>query len=177
MSQSGDGADTNFSIVQDVATVPPIVNVGAFGIPYNPLSGSRPPSIHDAASSDESNSSDDEGEMSEARRRRKEKMKEKIEKKARKLMKQRIKEEKEKHPFFGMYQVPHNYEQQQYSSSQFQSIHLGRAPYFDGTDYPKWAFYMKMQLYELHPLVWEVVCVGVTPPINGVPTAKQAQDY
>ena len=45
--------------------------------------------------------------MSEARRRRKEKMKEKIEKKARKLMKQRIKEEKEKHPFFGMHQVPH----------------------------------------------------------------------
>ena len=57
--------------------------------------------------------------MSEARRRRKEKMKEKIEKKARKLMKQRIKEEKEKHPFFGMHQVPHNYEQQAYSSSQF----------------------------------------------------------
>jgi len=73
--------------------------------------------------------------MSEARRRRKEKMKEKIEKKARKLMKQRIKEEKEKHPFFGMHQVPHNYEQQAYSSPQFQSIHLGRAPYFDGTNY------------------------------------------
>ena len=116
MSQSGDGADTNFSTVQDVATVPPIVNVGAFGIPYNPFSGSRPPSIHDAASSDESSSSEDEGEMSEARRRRKEKMKEKIEKKARKLMKQRIKEEKEKRPFFGMHQIPHNYEQQAYSS-------------------------------------------------------------
>ena len=85
-------------------------------------------------------------------------MKEKIEKKAMKLMKQRIKEEKEKHPFFGMHQVPHNYEPQAYSSSQFQSIHLGHAPYFDGTDYPKWAFDM-------------------TPPINGVPTAEQAQDY
>jgi hypothetical protein len=71
MSQSGDSADTNFSTVQDVATVPPIVNIGAFGIPYNPFSGSRPPSIHDAASSDESSSSDDEGEMSEARRRKK----------------------------------------------------------------------------------------------------------
>ena len=76
-----------------------------------------------------------------------------------------------------MHQVPLNYEQPHYSSSQFQSIHLGRAPYFDGTDYPKWAFYMKMQLYEVYPLVWEVVCVGVTPPVNGVPTAKQAQDY
>jgi len=111
MSQSGDGADTNISAMQDVATVPPVVNVGATEIPYNPLSGSQPPSIHDAASSDESSSSEDEGEMSEARRRRKEKMKEKIEKKARKLMKQRIKEEKEKHPFFGMHQVSYNYEQ------------------------------------------------------------------
>jgi len=111
MSQSGDGADANIFAAQDVATVLPVVNVGSTGIPFNPFSGSRPPSIHDAASSDESNSSEDEGEMSEARRMRKEKMKEKIEKKARKLMKQRIKEEKEKHPFFGMHQVPHNYEQ------------------------------------------------------------------
>ena len=47
--------------------------------------------------------------MSEARRR-KEKMNAKIEKKARKLMKKRIMEEKEKHPFFGMHQVPHNYD-------------------------------------------------------------------
>ena len=76
-----------------------------------------------------------------------------------------------------MHQVPHNYEQQPYSSSQFQSIHLGRAPYFNGMDYPKWAFDMKMHLYRLHPSVREVVCVGVTPPVNGVPTAEQAQDY
>ena len=130
------------------------------------------------ASSDDSSSSEDEGEMSEARRRRKEKMKEKIEKKARKLMKKRIKEEKEKHPFYGMHQVPHNYEQQGYSSSQFQSIHLGHAPYFDGTDYPKWAFDMKMHLYGLHPLVWEIVCVGVTPPAKDMPpTAEQAQEF
>ena len=178
MSQSADGADTVEIAAQEVETIPPVVNAGAAGSSYNPFSGSRPLSIQNAESSDDSSSSDeDEGEMSEAWRRRKEKMNAKIEKKARKLMKKRIKEEKEKHPFFGMHQIPHNYEQTQYSSSQFQSIHLGRAPYFDGTDYPKWAFYMKMQLYELHPLVWEVVCVGVIPPINGVPTAKQAQDY
>ena len=36
---------------------------------------------------------------------------------------------------------------------------------------------MKMHLYGLHPSVWEVVCVAVTPPVNGVPTAEQAQDY
>ena len=91
MSQSGDGAEANINAAQDVATVPPIVNAGAAGSSYIPFSGSRPPSIHDAASSDEPSSSEDEGEMSEARRRRKEKIKEKIEKKARKLMKQRIK--------------------------------------------------------------------------------------
>ena len=133
MSQSGDGTDATIVAAQDVATVPPVVNTRAIESSFNPFFGSS--SIHDAASSDDSSSSDeDEGEMSKARRSRKEKMKAKIEKKARNLMKQRIKEEKEKHPFFGMHQVPHNYKQQQYSSSQFQSIHLGRAPYFDGTD-------------------------------------------
>ena len=177
MSQSRDGANATEVVVQEVATIPPVINARAAGSSYNPFSESRPPSIHDAASSDESSSNEDEGEMSKARRRRKEEMKEKIEKKARKLMKQRIKKEKEKHPFFGMHQVPHNYEQQMYSSSQFQSIHLGRAPYFDGTDYPKWAFDMKMHLYGLHPSIWEVVCVGVIPSVNGVPTAEQAQEY
>ena len=67
MSQSGVGADVGISAAQDVATVPPVVNVGSTGVPYNPPSGSRPPSIHDAASSDESSSSEDEEEMSEAR--------------------------------------------------------------------------------------------------------------
>ncbi|PUZ66511.1 hypothetical protein GQ55_3G316900 [Panicum hallii var. hallii] len=36
---------------------------------------------------------------------------------------------------------------------------------------------MKMHLYGLHPSIWEVVVVVVTPPTNGVPTAEQAQDY
>ena len=26
-------------------------------------------------------------------------------------------------------------------------------------------------------MVWEVLCVGVIPPINGVPTAEKAQEY
>jgi hypothetical protein len=50
-------------------------------------------------------------------------MKVKIEKKAKKLMKKRMNEEREKHPFFGLYQVPHNYASSQYPS-QFQSVHL-----------------------------------------------------
>jgi hypothetical protein len=48
---------------------------------------------------------------------------------------------------------------------------------FDGTYYPKWSYDMKMHLYELHPSIWEVMVVGVTPPTNGVPTAEQAQYY
>ena len=36
---------------------------------------------------------------------------------------------------------------------------------------------MKMHLYGFHPSIWEVVCVGVIPSVNGVPTAEQAQDY
>jgi hypothetical protein len=65
------------------------------------------------------------GETSEARRRRKEKMNAKIEKKTEKLMMKRIKEESEKHPFFGLHQVPHNYPSYQYPTSQFQLVHLG----------------------------------------------------
>jgi hypothetical protein len=34
-----------------------------------------------------------------------------------------------------------------------------------------------MHLFGLHPSIWEVVVVGVTPPTNCVPTAEQAQDY
>ena len=37
--------------------------------------------------------------------------------------------------------------------------------------------FLGCHIYVLHPLVWEVVCVGVTPPVNGVPTAEQAQEY
>jgi hypothetical protein len=54
---------------------------------------------------------------------------------------------------------------------------LGKPPFFDGTDYSKWSYDMKMYLYGLHLSIWGVVVVGVTPPKNGVPTAEQAQYY
>ena len=151
---------------QDVASIAPVVNVAALGSSYNPFFGSRPPSIHDAASSDESSLSDeDEGEMSEARRRRKEKKKAKIEKKARKLMKKRIKDEKKK----------------KHSSACVKSLQLRATTIFLfsisiyplGTCSILWwdgLFQVKMHLYGLHPSIWEVVCVGVIPSVNGVPT-------
>jgi hypothetical protein len=36
---------------------------------------------------------------------------------------------------------------------------------------------MKLYLYGLHPSIWKVMVVGVTPPTNGVPTAEQDQHY
>jgi hypothetical protein len=48
---------------------------------------------------------------------------------------------------------------------------------FDGMDYPKWSSNMKMHLHGLHPSIWEVVVVGVTPQRNGVPMAEQTLDY
>uniref|UniRef100_K3Y1N6 DUF4219 domain-containing protein n=1 Tax=Setaria italica TaxID=4555 RepID=K3Y1N6_SETIT len=106
-------------------------------------------------------------------------MKAKVKKKTTKLIKKKIKEESEKHLFFGYHKVPPNYPptSSQYSSSQFQYVHLGNPPYFDGTDYPKWGYDMKMHFYGLHPSIWEVVVVSVTSPKNGIPTAEQAQDY
>jgi hypothetical protein len=169
MSLVGDDANATATVVTQVNAGTGLDGAG------NPFEqASRPPSIHDA---DSSSSDESEGETLEARRRRKEKMKVKIGKKSKKLMMKRIKEESEKHPFFRLNQVLHNYASSQYPTSQFQSVHLGKPPFFDGIDYPKWSYDMKMQLYGLHPSIWEVVIVGVTPPMNGVPMAEQTEDY
>jgi hypothetical protein len=115
MSQIGDGT----ADVSKAAAAQATAGLGLGGSTMNPFSQtSRPPSIHGSISSEDSSSSDEgEGEDLEARRRRKEKMKAKIEKKAKKLMKKRIKKESEKHPFFGLHQVPRNYAFIQYPSS------------------------------------------------------------
>jgi hypothetical protein len=163
--------------VQDVAATLPVTNASVAGSFSNPFASNYPPSIHGAVSSDDSSSSDeDEGKISEAKRRRKDKMNTKIDKRAWKLTKKRIKKECEKHPFFGIHQVPPKRPITVFFFSI--SIHsLGTTPYFDGTDYPKRSYDMKMHLYGLDPSIWEVVCVGVTPPKHGVPTTKQEQDY
>uniref|UniRef100_K3Y2I0 DUF4219 domain-containing protein n=1 Tax=Setaria italica TaxID=4555 RepID=K3Y2I0_SETIT len=180
MSHSGDGLPIVEEATATTVVVGATTSLGGVTIdPFSQFSRSRPPSVHVASSSNDSSSSDElEGEDLEAKKR-KEKMKAKIKKKATKLIKKRIKEESDKHPFFRYHQVPPNYlpPSSQYPSSQFQSVHLGKPPYFDGTDYPKWAYDMKTHLYGLHPSIWEVVVVGVTPPKNGMPIAEQAQDY
>jgi hypothetical protein len=65
--------------------------------------------------------------------------------------------------------VPHNYAQfpSNNSNEKFYSVHLGKAPHFDGKVYPKWAYDMQMHLYGLHPSLWKIVVVGVTIPVEG----------
>jgi hypothetical protein len=170
MSHVGDGT----ADVIEAAAAQATAYLGLRGSTVNPSSQtSRPPSIHGSISSEDSNSSDEgEGEDFEAKRRRKEKMKANVEKKAKKLTKKRIKKESEKHPFFGLHKISHNYASSQYPSSQFQSVHLRKPSFFDGMDYLQWSYNMKMHLYGLHPSIWKVVVVGVTPPMNGVPMSE-----
>jgi hypothetical protein len=47
------------------------------------------------------------------------------------------------------------------SSSAFTFIPVGKEPRFDGIDYRKWMYAMKMHLISLNPSVWTVVCAGV----------------
>jgi hypothetical protein len=109
MSIVGDGAEAATTVAAQIDAGTRLDGVG------NPFEQtSRSLSIYDADSSSIDKS---KGETSEARRRRKEKMKAKIEKKAEKLMMKRIKEESEKHPFFRLNQVSHNYASSQYPTS------------------------------------------------------------
>jgi hypothetical protein len=46
-------------------------------------------------------------------------------------------------------------------STSYTSVLIGKAPYFDGSNYNQWKHYMKKYLYSIHPNVWQVVCDGV----------------
>jgi hypothetical protein len=47
------------------------------------------------------------------------------------------------------------------STTAYTSITIGKAPYFDGTCYNQWKYYVKNYLYSISPEVWQVVCDGV----------------
>jgi hypothetical protein len=40
-------------------------------------------------------------------------------------------------------------------------VSVGKAPYFDVSNYNQWKHCIKNYLYSIHPKVWQVVCVGV----------------
>jgi hypothetical protein len=47
------------------------------------------------------------------------------------------------------------------SSTAYTSVPVGKAPYFDGTNYNQWKHCMKNYLYSISPEIWQVVCDGV----------------
>jgi hypothetical protein len=49
-------------------------------------------------------------------------------------------------------------------SSAFTSVPIGKAPHFDGRDYTKWRYSMKMHTISLNPSVWTIVRIGVDFP-------------
>jgi hypothetical protein len=46
------------------------------------------------------------------------------------------------------------------SSTAYTSVPVGKAPYFDGSNYNQWKHCMKNYLYSISPEVWQVVCDG-----------------
>jgi outer membrane murein-binding lipoprotein Lpp len=46
-------------------------------------------------------------------------------------------------------------------SSTFTSLPICKAPCFDGMDYTKWRYSMKMHLISFNSSVWTIVCIGV----------------
>jgi hypothetical protein len=64
------------------------------------------------------------------------------------------------------------------STTAYTSIHIGKAPYFDGTYYNQWKHCMKNYLYSISPEVWQVVCDGVDfPDDDEQPTLDQLQKF
>jgi hypothetical protein len=47
------------------------------------------------------------------------------------------------------------------SSTTYTSVPVGKAPYFDGSNYNQWKHYIKNYLYSISPKVWQVVCDSV----------------
>jgi hypothetical protein len=62
------------------------------------------------------------------------------------------------------------------SSIIYTSIPIGKAPYFDGSNYNQWNHCMKNYLYSISPKVWQVICDGVEfPEEDEQPTLNQLQ--
>jgi hypothetical protein len=53
-----------------------------------------------------------------------------------------------------------NYDNLPYSNA-FTSVPIGKALRFDGMDYTKWRYSMKMHLISLNLSVWTIVCIDV----------------
>jgi hypothetical protein len=56
--------------------------------------------------------------------------------------------------------LPFNYDNMP-SSTAYTSVSVVKAPYFDGSNYNQWNYYMKNYLYSISPEVWQVICDSV----------------
>jgi hypothetical protein len=62
------------------------------------------------------------------------------------------------------------------SSTTYTSVHVGNAPYFDGTNYNQCKHCIKSYLYSISPDVWHVICDGVNfSEDDEEPTPEQLQ--
>jgi hypothetical protein len=59
--------------------------------------------------------------------------------------------------------TPFNYDNLPHSST-FTSVPVGQPPHFDGMDYTKWSYLMRMHLILLSSSIWNIVRVGVDFP-------------
>jgi hypothetical protein len=56
--------------------------------------------------------------------------------------------------------TPFNYDNLPHSST-FTLVPVGNPPHFNGMNYTKWSYSMRMHLISLNLSVWNIVCVGV----------------
>jgi hypothetical protein len=62
------------------------------------------------------------------------------------------------------------------SSMAYTPVSIGKAPYFDGTNYNQWKHCTKSYLYSISTMIWQVVCDGVDfPEDDKEPTPEQLQ--
>jgi hypothetical protein len=72
----------------------------------------------------------------------------------------KAKKDKKKHDKSSYNAMSFNYNHMS-TSTAYTSMPVGKAPYFDGTNYNQWKHCMKSYLYSISPEVWHVVCDGV----------------
>jgi hypothetical protein len=62
------------------------------------------------------------------------------------------------------------------SSTAYTVVPIGKAPYFDRTNYNQWKHCIKSYLYSISPEVWQVVCNGIDSlKDDEEPTPEQLQ--
>jgi hypothetical protein len=72
----------------------------------------------------------------------------------------KAKKDKKKHDKSSYNAMSFNYNNMP-SSTVYTFVLVGKAPYFDGTNYNQWKHCMKSYLYSISLEVWQVVCDGV----------------